>query len=76
MYSGQLDTIASCWKDRREMADTIADTRRLFSKPQNLNDAYGPPSNFLEIDVSNPETIGVGRTRYTTYEVRLKVSLQ
>lgn len=58
------------------MADTIADTRRLFSKPQNLNDAYGPPSNFLEIDVSNPETIGVGRGRYTTYEVRLKVRLQ
>ena len=56
------------------MADTIADTRRLFTKPQNLNDAYGPPSNFLEIDVSNPETIGVGRGRYTTYEVRLKVS--
>lgn len=58
------------------MADTIADTRRLFTKPQNLNDAYGPPSNFLEIDVSNPETIGVGRGRFTTYEVRLKVSLQ
>uniref|UniRef100_G3P2G3 Sorting nexin 3 n=1 Tax=Gasterosteus aculeatus aculeatus TaxID=481459 RepID=G3P2G3_GASAC len=54
------------------MADTVADTRRLFSKPQNLNDAYGPPSNFLEIDVSNPETTWVGRTKYTTYEVRLK----
>lgn len=63
-------------KDRGEMADTIADTRRLFTKPQSINDAYGPPSNFLEIDVSNPETIGVGRGRYTTYEVRLKVSLQ
>ncbi|KAM8847491.1 sorting nexin-3 [Synchiropus splendidus] len=57
------------------MADTIADTRRLFTKPQNLNDAYGPPSNFLEIDVSNPETIGVGRGRFTTYEVRLKTNL-
>ncbi|XP_077367632.1 sorting nexin-3 [Festucalex cinctus] len=57
------------------MADTIADTRRLFTKPQNLNDAYGPPSNFLEIDVSNPETIGVGRGRHTTYEVRLKTNL-
>lgn len=56
------------------MDDTIADTRRLFTKPQNLNDAYGPPSNFLEIDVGNPETIGVGRGRFTTYEVRLKVS--
>ncbi|XP_035649524.1 sorting nexin-3-like isoform X1 [Oncorhynchus keta] len=57
------------------MTDTIADTRRLFSKPQNLNDAYGPPSNFLEIDVSNPETVGVGRTRFTTYEIRLKTNL-
>ncbi|XP_070781766.1 sorting nexin-3 isoform X2 [Enoplosus armatus] len=55
------------------MADTIADTRRLFSKPQNLNDAYGPPSNFLEIDVSNPETIGVGRGRFTTYETNLPI---
>nr|KAF6342125.1 sorting nexin 3 [Myotis myotis] len=36
------------------MAETVADTRRLITKPQNLNDAYGPPSNFLEIDVSNP----------------------
>nr|XP_061806615.1 sorting nexin-3 isoform X2 [Nerophis lumbriciformis] len=36
------------------MADTIADTRRLFTKPQNLNDAYGPPSNFLEIDTNLP----------------------
>lgn len=59
------------------MADSVAvDTRRLHSKPQNLNDAYGPPSNFLEIDVSNPQTIGVGRNRYTTYEVRLKVRRQ
>ncbi|XP_030627386.1 sorting nexin-3 isoform X2 [Chanos chanos] len=56
------------------MADAIADTRRLYSKPQNLNDAYGPPSNFLEIDVGDPQTVGVGRSRYTTYEIRLKES--
>ncbi|KAG7274887.1 hypothetical protein CRUP_014672 [Coryphaenoides rupestris] len=41
----------------------------------NLNDAYGPPSNFLEIDVSNPETTGLGRGRFTTYEIRLKTNL-
>lgn len=58
------------------MAEAIADTRRLYTKPQNLNDAYGPPSNFLEIDVANPETVGVGRNRFTTYEIRLKVSSQ
>lgn len=52
---------------------TVADTRRLHSKPQDLTDAYGPPSNFLEIDVYDPQTVGVGRTRYTTYEVRMRV---
>ncbi|KAI1895740.1 hypothetical protein AGOR_G00109600 [Albula goreensis] len=57
------------------MTEAIADTRRLFSKPQNLNDAYGPPSNFLEIDVSNPQTVGVGRGRFTTYEIKLKTNL-
>ncbi|EGV98837.1 Sorting nexin-3 [Cricetulus griseus] len=55
------------------MAETEADTRRLITKPQNLNDAYGPPSNFLEIDVSNPQTVGVGRGRFTTYDIRVKV---
>uniref|UniRef100_A0A8D0XX33 PX domain-containing protein n=1 Tax=Sus scrofa TaxID=9823 RepID=A0A8D0XX33_PIG len=57
------------------MAETVADTRRLITKPQNLNDAYGPPSNFLEIDVSNPQTVGVGRGRFTTYEIRVKTNL-
>ncbi|XP_071402073.1 sorting nexin-12 isoform X4 [Centroberyx affinis] len=33
---------------------TVADTRRLNSKPQDLTDAYGPPSNFLEIDTNLP----------------------
>lgn len=57
------------------MSDTaVADTRRLNSKPQDLTDAYGPPSNFLEIDIFNPQTVGVGRARFTTYEVRMRVS--
>lgn len=53
----------------------VADTRRLNSKPQDLTDAYGPPSNFLEIDVYDPQIVGVGRNRYTTYEVRMRVSV-
>uniref|UniRef100_A0A3Q3X204 PX domain-containing protein n=1 Tax=Mola mola TaxID=94237 RepID=A0A3Q3X204_MOLML len=53
----------------------VADTRRLISKPQELADAYGPPSNFLEIDVFNPQIIGVGRNRYTVYEVRMRTNL-
>lgn len=51
----------------------VADTRRLNSKPQDLTDAYGPPSNFLEIDVFDPQIVGVGRGRYTTYKVRMRV---
>lgn len=53
----------------------VADTRRLNSKPQDLMDAYGPPSNFLEIDVGDAQIIGVGRNRYTSYRVRMKVSV-
>ncbi|KAM5197685.1 sorting nexin-12 isoform 2-T5 [Hipposideros larvatus] len=56
------------------MSDTaVADTRRLNSKPQDLTDAYGPPSNFLEIDIFNPQTVGVGRARFTTYETNLPI---
>lgn len=48
-------------------------TRRLQSKKQTLDDAYAAPANFLEIDVVNPMTHGVARTRYTDYEVRMRV---
>lgn len=54
----------------------VADTRRLNSKPQDLVDAYGPPSNFLEIDVNDPQIVGVGRNRFTVYKVRMKVSVK
>ena len=49
------------------------DTKRLESKKQTLDDAYAAPANFLEIDVINAETHGVGKKRYTDYEVRLRV---
>ena len=49
-------------------------TARIQSKKQTLDDAYAPPANFLEIDVVNPQTHGVGKKRYTDYEVRMRVS--
>lgn len=57
-------------------SDTSTDaTRRLNVKKQTLDDAYAAPANFLEIDVVNPVTsMGVGKKRYTDYEVRMKVS--
>lgn len=58
------------------MADTTVDaTRRLNVKKQTLDDAYAAPANFLEIDVINPITHGVGKKRYTDYEVRMRVSI-
>lgn len=51
----------------------MAATSRLPTKQQTLSDAYAVPANFLEIDVCEPETHGIGNKRYTDYEVRLKV---
>uniref|UniRef100_A0A8C8X4R8 PX domain-containing protein n=1 Tax=Panthera leo TaxID=9689 RepID=A0A8C8X4R8_PANLE len=44
------------------MSETVVDTGRLITKPQNPNDAYG-----------NPQTVGVGQGRFTTDEIRSKV---
>lgn len=49
-------------------------TARIQPKKQTLDDAYAPPANFLEIDVLNAETHGVGNKRYTDYELRMRVS--
>lgn len=51
------------------------DTKRLEPKPQTLDDAYAAPANFLEVDVVCPETHGVGKKRYTDYEVRMRSNL-
>ena len=51
-------------------------TRRLATKKQTPDVAYAPPENYLEIDVINPITHGIGNQRYTDYEVRMKVSSQ
>lgn len=55
--------------------DAKIDTSRLDSKPQSISDAYAVPANFLEIDITNPQTHGVGKKRYTDYEVRMKTNI-
>ena len=57
------------------MAEAKIDTSRLDSKPQSISDAYAVPANTLEIDVTNAQTHGVGKKRYTDYEVRMTVRL-
>jgi len=50
-------------------------TAKISAKKQNLDDAYAPPANFLEIDIVNAETHGYGKEKYTDYEVRMKTNL-
>ncbi|VDM75575.1 unnamed protein product [Strongylus vulgaris] len=56
------------------MSGATSATQRLQPKRQTLDEAYAPPANFLEIEVVNPITHGVGKMRYTDYEIRLRVS--
>jgi len=55
--------------------DSKIDTSRIDPKPQSISEAYAVPANFLEIDVCNPQTHGVGKKRYTDYEVRMKTNI-
>lgn len=55
--------------------DPRIDTSRIEPKPQSISEAYAVPANFLEIDVCNPQTHGVGKKRYTDYEVRMKTNI-
>merc|ERR1712117_759232 len=50
-------------------------TKRLQSTKQSLDDAYSPPANFLEIEVTSPRTHGVGNKRFADYEVRMRTNL-
>ncbi|KJE98162.1 sorting nexin [Capsaspora owczarzaki ATCC 30864] len=50
-------------------------TARVAMNRQGVEDAYAEPMNFLEIDVLDPQTHGLGRARYTDYEIRLRTNL-
>jgi len=56
-------------------ANPNIDTSRIEAKPQTISDAYAVPANFLEIDVTNPQTHGIGKKRYTDYEVRMTTNI-
>ena len=43
-------------------------------KEQSVDERYGLPENFLEVEVINPITLGEGRKRFTTFEIRVTVS--
>ena len=55
------------------MADKWGQGARLNYKEQSVDERYGLPENFLEVEVTNPITTGEGRKRFTTYEIRVTV---
>jgi len=44
-------------------------------RAQSFDEIYGPPENFLEIEVKNPQTHGFGRSMYTDYEVVCRTNI-
>ncbi|KAK4674483.1 Sorting nexin-3 [Podospora pseudopauciseta] len=45
------------------------------TRTQSFDEIYGPPENFLEIEVRNPRTHGIGRHMYTDYEIVCRTNI-
>ncbi|KAF7558517.1 hypothetical protein G7046_g5642 [Stylonectria norvegica] len=54
----------------RPILQSMPDTRQ-----QSFDEIYGPPENFLEIEVRNPRTHGIGRQMYTDYEILCRTNI-
>ncbi|KAK5999021.1 Sorting nexin-3 [Cladobotryum mycophilum] len=54
----------------RPILQSMPDTRQ-----QTFDEIYGPPENFLEIEVRNPRTHGMGRGMYTDYEILCRTNI-
>ncbi|KAJ1985509.1 Sorting nexin-3 [Dimargaris cristalligena] len=48
---------------------------RLETREQSIDEIYGIPENFLEIEVRNPQTHGFGRKMYTDYEIGCRTNI-
>ncbi|TGJ83336.1 hypothetical protein E0Z10_g5414 [Xylaria hypoxylon] len=54
----------------RPIMQSMPDTRH-----QSFDEIYGPPENFLEIEVRNPRTHGTSRNMYTDYEIVCRTNI-
>ncbi|KAK7974249.1 hypothetical protein PG989_016097 [Apiospora arundinis] len=54
----------------RPITQSMPDNRQ-----QSFEEIYGPPENFLEIEVRNPRTHGMGRGMYTDYEIVCRTNI-
>lgn len=63
-------TAAAAARLHRPILQSLPDTRQ-----QSFDEIYGPPENFLEIEVRNPRTHGIGRHMYTDYEIVCRTNI-
>lgn len=64
------DAAAAAARLHRPILQSLPDTRH-----QSFDEIYGPPENFLEIEVRNPRTHGIGRHMYTDYEILCRTNI-
>uniref|UniRef100_A0A060TAH4 Sorting nexin-3 n=1 Tax=Blastobotrys adeninivorans TaxID=409370 RepID=A0A060TAH4_BLAAD len=61
------------------MPSSSYDSKRFEARPQfkqqTFDEIYGVPENFLEIEVRNPQTHGIGRKMYTDYEIICRTNI-
>ena len=48
---------------------------RIPRRQRKISDTYAEPANFLEIEITDPETIGSGSGRYTEYTMSMRTNL-
>ncbi|KAJ1964583.1 Sorting nexin-3 [Dipsacomyces acuminosporus] len=48
---------------------------RLATREQTAEELYGEPENFLEVEIRNPQTHGIGRKMFTDYEIVCRTNI-
>ncbi|KAK2067469.1 hypothetical protein P8C59_001207 [Phyllachora maydis] len=69
-YPHSSPLAAAAGRLHRSIMQAMPDTRQ-----QTFDEIYGPPENFLEIEVRNPRTHGIGRHMYTDYEILCRTNI-
>ncbi|KAK3943925.1 Phox homologous domain-containing protein, partial [Diplogelasinospora grovesii] len=68
--AGAAAAAAAAARLHRPIMQTLPESRQ-----QSFDEIYGPPENFLEIEVRNPRTHGIGRHMYTDYEIVCRTNI-
>ena len=54
-------------------SEPVDDSKIPTNEPESKPPPFAIPTNFIEIQVKDPQTHGIAQKRYTDYEIHLKV---